>query len=206
MDNMLEKYAKKAYLYSSEEEYLLSLMDKFAGLYDKEMDDKNLEIVYNNAQDHDGNKMVWYTKAVIADNTVVNAGDEIRVKKADGDIVGAEIISINDKGAYFKFADSGGDHIAFGVVSPKGEFIYDVIGSSGDMDVEDEISYYIIPQYEDVDLNYKEKLSGNNLDVIKKRARFILNKLDNVFPTTIWSIRIIRGDGEEVEVIEQNEH
>ena len=193
-EEIIEQFTKRAYLYSSKEKYLLSLMDKYAHICGQEIEDDDLIIACDNALDHNGNMMAWYSKASLAEDMVVNVGDTVHAQEDNGDIHQAEIISINDNGVYMKLANN----FAFGTVSAAdGRLHYDIIK------MDDAKTYHIIPQYEDRDLNYKEAIISSDINTVRKRAQFILSRLDNTFPVTMWSVRITRDGGEDIEVIDE---
>ena len=201
-NDILDKHIKSAYLYSSQEEYLLSLMNKYASTYGEEIEDEDLGDVHDKALDHNGNTMVWYSKAQLSNDLMVSVGGSVNVQQEDK-IELAHVLSITDKGVYLKLANNSED-VLFGTVSlDSGKLHYDVVAANQDED--EGASYYLAPQYGDKDLNYKEKVNSLNFKIVRKRAQFILNRLDNTFPVAMWSVRITNSDGEDIEVIDNNE-
>lgn len=198
---LFNSHTKKAYLYSSEEEYLLSFMDKYSQTYNEEAEDKVILAAQNNAIDHFGENMAWYSKALLNNGVTVSLGEEVLIKSAEtGEPITTHVLSINNNGLYLKEADS--DNIYFGYISDSGALVYDPIDSDIKKEATSYISYYIIPQYNDRDLGYKEAVKSTNINTIEKRASYILKGLDKLFPEVKWSVRIINDVGEDVEVLE----
>lgn len=194
-------HTKKAYLYASEEEYLLSFMDRYASTYGDEAEDEVIIAAKERATDHNGKSMTWYSKALLNNGVVLNLGEEVSIKSIEtSNPITTQIISISDDGLYLKEADS--DHVYFGYVSDDGSLVYDSV----DLDIKKEasfnVSHYIIPQYNDRDLGYKEAVKSTNINTIEKRASYILTGLDKLFPEVKWSIRIVNDVGEDIEVLE----
>lgn len=192
----LSSYIKEAYKYSSEEEYLLSFLDKHADCFNEEAEDDILSLVQENAVDHDGHKMSWYSKAKIDDDVVLDIGDQVLIKSSEKhNPINAQVISITDKGVYLKDLES--NNIYFGYVL-NGKLVYDGIKNSS-LNKE---AFYIIPQYEDRDLGYKEAVKSASIETISKRSSYIVNSLNKLFPNVRWSVRVVNGSGEEIEVYE----
>ena len=192
---IIKNHTKTAYKYSTAEEYLLDFMHKHSSAYENEADDDLVLSVYNDAQDHNGEKMAWYSKAVLSDGVAINVGDAVSVS-LDGDIVESQVVSINDSGIYMRAPN---DKYIFGtVVSENGNLVYSKIDDSPKSD----ISHYLIPQFDDIDLKYKEAVKSNDVGVIRKRASFVLSNLERLFPTTTWSVKIVNSSGEDIEVVE----
>jgi len=200
---LLNTHVHEAYLYSSEEEYLLSFMDKYASTCGQEVDDDIILLAQEKALNHKGNTMKWYSKAILKEDLIIEVGEEIDIIDKNNNKKSSQIISITDDGLYLKNIDAekNEDNILFGYLTDEGNFVYEPIQPRLASEIHIN-SHYIIPQFEEKDLGFKEAVKSSNIDTVKKRALYILGSLDRLFPTTKWSVRIIDSTGENLEVLE----
>lgn len=189
-DGLIKSYTRSAYLYPSGEEYLLSFMDKYASLYGGEVDDNVLSFVYDNALDHNGKPMQWYTSAQIGD-VVLKVGDNIPLIKEDETQSVADIISISNDGVYFKIPPN--DDVYFAHVDGS-NIVYDKVFVSDIDNDEGNAPFYIILQLSGNDIGYKEGVYSANPDVAKKRAEYILKSLSKLLPCADWSVRVVSAN------------
>lgn len=199
MSGIVNSFIKKAYLFSSEEDYLLNLMEEYHNSYKEEVDDENLLKAAENAQDHKGENMIWYSKAIFDNGPVLKPGSTLSIKtKNNNEIIEGEVLSINDKGVYFKFGNS------IGFSSVKNNCLSYEVVNIDKMDKKSQkldTNFYFIKYYfSNVALKYKETINSD-FPVVKKRAQKVLSVLDEIFPTERWSAEIINSQGEVMETI-----
>jgi len=198
MSGIINSFTKNAYLFSSKEDYLLSLMEEYCDLYGEEVDDENLLKAAESALDHKGENMVWYSKAIFDNGPVLKPGNTLSVKINNGEVIEGEVLSINDKGVYFKFGDS----IGFSSVENKCKS-YEVVNTNrmNKQSQNSNVNFYFLKYYfSDAALKYKEVVASD-FPVAKKRAKKALSSLNEIFPNERWNVEIINAQGEVVEAV-----